>query len=201
LETLRLHQGRYWLLNGHLARLKRSAAALGFPFDTIAILKSLLSAALHHKEGQWRVRLCLSQHGNVNIETLPLEQHPQPLNIVMAKTAITRSNPWLRHKTTRRDMYPALPHAREEIFDVLLFNELGEVTEFTRGNLVIEREGLLITPALSCGVLPGIFREKLLHRKRIKESIIHIDDLAQAKMIWFINSVRGAIAVNPNTTR
>ena len=49
---------------------------------------------------------------------------------------------------------------------------------------------------LTVTVFPsGVFREMLIAKKRIKEKIITKEELAQANNIWFINSVRGAIAV------
>lgn len=195
LETLRLHQGRYWLLRGHLQRLQRSARALGFSYDPARIAAALTSAARQHPTGQWRVRLLLAAQGVVNIEVLPLDALPATPQFALASVPIASSHPWLRHKTTRRGIYAELMNKQEGIFDTLLRNERGELTEFTRGNLVIELQGELITPAASCGLLPGVLREVLLKRKRIHEGIVTKDDLRCAKQVWFINSVRGAVAV------
>lgn len=195
LETLRLHQGRYWLLRGHLKRIERSAIALGFPFDGKRVSESLNSAAREYPHGHWRVRLRLSASGEVSIEVLSLDMLPRSAQVVMANAAVASGNPWLRHKTTRREAYAALMKEQAGIFDALLYNERGELTEFTRGNLVVERQGRLITPMATCGLLPGVFREILLARKRVQEKIVTLDDLAGANNLWFINSVRGAVAV------
>jgi para-aminobenzoate synthetase/4-amino-4-deoxychorismate lyase len=81
------------------------------------------------------------------------------------------------------------------IYDTLLYNERGELTEFTRGNLVIELDGHRVTPPLTCGILPGVFRKMLIARKRVKERVVRKDELARAKGIWFVNSVRGFVPV------
>ncbi|MGA8863567.1 MAG: chorismate-binding protein [Gallionella sp.] len=195
LETLRLHQGRYWLLRGHLRRIERSAIALGFVFDGNKVSESLKAAAGQYPDGHWRVRLRISAIGEVSIETFPLDTLVTSPQVVMASAAVASGNPWLRHKTTQRGVYAALARNREGIFDTLLYNERGELTEFTRGNLVIEIQGRLITPAAACGLLPGVFREALLTRKRVQEAIVTRDDLVLASNIWFANSVRGAVAV------
>lgn len=88
-----------------------------------------------------------------------------------------------------------MTHNQAGIFDTLLYNERGELTEFTRGNILIELEGELVTPATICGLLPGVFREILLKRKRVHEAIVTRYDLMNAKRIWFANSVRGAFEV------
>ncbi len=195
LETIRLHQGRYWLLHGHLQRIKRSALTLGFPFEEQKVIASLKAVANQYPNGQWRVRLLLSAKGEVNIEALPLELIPALPKIAMANVAVASDNPWLRHKTTRRELYTVLMQKHPEIFDTLLFNERNQLTEFTRGNLIVELQGHLKTPASSCGLLPGVFRNILLDRKKIHEAILTKNDLLHATNIWFANSVRGAVKV------
>jgi para-aminobenzoate synthetase/4-amino-4-deoxychorismate lyase len=200
LETLRLHQGRYWLLRGHMKRLAKSAHALGFDFDEAVITQALQSHARLHHDGNWRVRLMLAPAGKARIETLPLDvpaldTHSGAPLIALASAPIPSTNPWLRHKTTRREIYSGLASQQAGIFDTLLHNERGELTEFTRGNLVVELGGRLLTPPADCGLLPGVYRDVLLARKVIREGIVRIDGLAHANRIWFINSVRGAVAV------
>lgn len=195
LETIRLHQGRYWLLRGHLKRIERSAIALGFVFDAKSIMKSLKATAEHYSNGQWRVRLRLSTGGDVNIDVLELNTIPHCPHFVMASDYVASDNPWLLHKTTRREIYTSLMSIQAGIFDTLLCNERGELTEFTRGNIVIELQGRLITPVVTSGLLPGVFREILLTRKRVHEATMTKDDLMNSQRIWFVNSVRGAIAV------
>jgi para-aminobenzoate synthetase/4-amino-4-deoxychorismate lyase len=126
---------------------------------------------------------------------MPLDRLPLSAQVVMASAPVASGNPWLRHKTTRREVYTALMKEQAGIFDTLLYNERGEMTEFTRGNLVVERQGRLITPPVTCGLLPGVFRETLLARKRVQEGIITMDDLACTNKVWFVNSVRGTVAV------
>jgi para-aminobenzoate synthetase/4-amino-4-deoxychorismate lyase len=158
-------------------------------------MAALLMIVNQYSKGQWRVRLRLSAHGEVNIDVFPLDTIPRLPLIVVAKTAVASDNSWLRHKTTRREIYTSLMDNSPEIFDTLLFNERDELTEFTRGNLIIELHGQLITPLAACGLLPGVLREKLLNRRRIREAILTKDDLLCASNIWFANSVRGVVKV------
>jgi len=195
LETIRLHQGRFWLLNGHLKRMERSACELAFPFHENKILEALSLTAKKYSQSQWRVRLRLSCTGEVNVDVLPLDTIPRLPRIALASTAVASDNPWLRYKTTRREIYSLLSIKQDDIFDTLLFNERGEITEFTRGNLLIKKQGRLLTPAFNCGLLPGVLREILLKRNRVHETIVTRDDLRQAKNVWFANSVRGVIPV------
>ncbi len=196
LETLRLHRGRYWLLRGHLERLERSARALGYVFSRDALAAALAAEARLHPTGDWRVRLRLAAGGQVHAEVLPLDPAPARPRFALAAQPVDSANPWLRHKTTRRELYAAHAAAAPEIFDTLLHNEKGELTEFTRGNLVVEMQGRWLTPPAQCGLLPGVYRAALLARRRIVEQILHVEDLRHADAIWFVNSVRGALRVD-----
>jgi para-aminobenzoate synthetase/4-amino-4-deoxychorismate lyase len=195
LETLRLHRGRYWLRRGHLARLARSAATLGFHHDRRRIDAALDEAAHAHPEGQWRVRLLLTAAGDTKITAYPLDSPPAIAAVGRAVGPGASANPWLCHKTDRRGLYEELASAETGIYDTLLYNERGEATEFTRGNLVVEIDGSRLTPPVACGLLPGVLREALLASRRIEEGVVAIDDLARASRVWFVNSVRGVLPV------
>ncbi|NJD35834.1 MAG: bifunctional aminodeoxychorismate synthase component I/aminotransferase [Betaproteobacteria bacterium] len=199
LETLRLHRGRYWLRRAHMERMTRSALALGFPCDDARIAEALAVAANRHRSGDWRVRLRLAIDGAAQVEVFALEPQPAMTSaaamVAVAASPVDSANPWLGHKTTRRGLYESLAVAKEGIFDTLLHNERGELTEFARGNLVVELDGRLVTPPLACGLLPGVYRHVLLARKRVSEQIVKLSDLEHATALWFINSVRGAVAV------
>ncbi|MBU1237314.1 MAG: chorismate-binding protein [Gammaproteobacteria bacterium] len=193
LETLLWRRGRFWLLAEHLARLERSAVALGFDFAREAILAKLEEAARGFDGGRWRMRLRLAMDGAVAIDAEPIIRKRGEVFCGLAKRPVDSANPWLRHKTTRRGIYDAL--AIPDLFDTLLFNERGEATEFTRGNLVVRRGGRLLTPALDCGLLPGAFRAALLARGSIREAAMSVAEVESADAIWFVNSVRGALPV------
>jgi para-aminobenzoate synthetase/4-amino-4-deoxychorismate lyase len=77
------------------------------------------------------------------------------------------------------------------LFDTLLVNECGELTEFTRGNVALLIDGKWLTPALDCGLLPGTYRAELLARGRIAEAMLEPADLGKAQQVAFFNSVRG----------
>ena len=77
-----------------------------------------------------------------------------------------------------------------EAFDILLWNQDGELTEFTNGNVVLEINGELWTPPVSSGLLAGTYRDRLLKKGEISEKVLTHSDLKMATKIWFINSIR-----------
>lgn len=193
IETLRLEAGRYWLLDRHMSRLQHSAEYFGFACDPEAVRHALERNARQHPDGAWRVRLLLGRDGGVKLEAQALEANPALVRVALALAPIDSNSETLRHKTSERAIYAPHAPAGEDVFDTLLFNERDEITEFTRGNVVIELDGKRITPPVSCGLLPGVLRAELLERGGVSEAIVTRADLACATRVWFINSVRGEL--------
>lgn len=193
LETIGLQNGKYILLEHHLARIKKSASYFDYPFDEVDLRKQLSKIAEKYTKNNYRVRVLLDQHGKYFFEsdkvTLPITSP----KVTLATKPIQKDNPFLYHKTTNRTIYEE--HKQSDFFDVLLWNEQEHITEFTTGNIVLEFNGELVTPPITCGLLPGTFRQSLLEKKVISEKVIRKSDLQQCENIWYINSVRKWIKV------
>ena len=74
---------------------------------------------------------------------------------------------------------------------MLLYNELGEITETTIANVAVEIGGRLCTPPVACGLLAGTLRAALLAQGRIVERVIGIRELRTNARLILFNSVRG----------
>ncbi|MBX6396528.1 MAG: aminotransferase class IV, partial [Alicyclobacillaceae bacterium] len=116
--------------------------------------------------------------------------------VAVAQRPVSSENCFLFHKTTHRAVYEEHRRLFPEVFDVLLWNENREITEFTNGNVVLEMGGRKYTPPVSCGLLAGTFRAELLEKGEIVEERLTLEDLQRAERIWFINSVRGWVPVH-----
>lgn len=196
LETLRLEQGTYTLLERHLDRLGEAACYFDIPIEMPAIRAALAENRDRWPQHSYRVRLLVAQDGTIAVESTPLaEQTGEMLPVALASTPISRNDRFLFHKTTRRDIYEQQRQQQPEVFDVLLWNEEGELTEFTIGNLVIEQGGVCWTPRRESGLLAGTFRAELLERGMIRERVLTRADLLAADRVWLINSVREWVPV------
>lgn len=197
LETLRLDADGYHLLEEHLARLEASAEYFDFPVSMADARAALGRHAEEHAGGgARRVRLLVSACGRARVESEPLgETPPAPRRVAYALTPVDSSDRFLFHKTTRRGVYEARRAERPGLFDVLLWNERGELTEFTNGNLVVELDGGRWTPPRESGLLAGTFRADLLRRGEVAERVLTKRDLTRAARVWFVNGVRGWVEV------
>ena len=181
----------FYLLNRHLARILDSASYFDIPTSK-ENLEEYLDQVSSKFSSARRVRLLLDQSGSLESEAVPYQpaQLDQPLNIRLAKEAVDSSNIFLFHKTTQRDVYESALRDFPGTDDVLLYNELGELTEFTIGNLVVELDGDIFTPPIACGVLPGTFRAHLLETSQVVERTMRVKQLQDFAKIFRVNSIR-----------
>jgi para-aminobenzoate synthetase/4-amino-4-deoxychorismate lyase len=194
IETLRW-SGGYVRLPLHLERLAASAAALGFRFDRERALGQLSEIEASFPVGEdWRVRCELRRDGTFGITTAPMPVATDvPVRIALAGQRVDAGDPYLRHKTTRRTVYErAFAEASEQgCDDTLLLNRQGFATETSRSNIFVERDGLLLTPPLEHGLLPGVLRRELIEAGAAREAPLRLEELWQAER-WFVgNSLRG----------
>ena len=195
LETLALQDGVLRNAPDHVARLARAAAHFGYPWDVSQVDTCLVQWVTAHPKGLWRVRLRLNARGQVQAEAFALEAAPAQVKLTLAATAFEAAgSEFVRFKTTRRAHYDAFAPQVPGVFDTLLWNRQGELTECTRGNVALQLDGQWVTPPLSCGLLDGIGRARYLREGRLVEAVVRREDLPRATGLAFVNSLRGWIA-------
>ncbi|HEY2009227.1 MAG TPA: aminodeoxychorismate synthase component I [Rhizomicrobium sp.] len=190
IETLR-HENGFVRLKQHLARMQASALALGFPFDQEAA-RVALDAAIQGRAGASRVRLMLDEAGQHLATAHDLPSNPPHWTYRISPVPTQSGDLLLRHKTSWRELYDRDHPGCDEI---VFRNERGELTEGARSNIFIRRDGVLLTPPLTAGLLPGILRAELIARGEAREAILTPDDLRGE--IWLGNSLRGLIPAKP----
>jgi len=193
LETLLWTAGDgYALLEYHIRRLTQSADYFGFQVDLRAVRDKLANLADSLSPVPHRVRLLVSRQGGIRGEATPMDVALMSFDdLTSAKLPIDPGNVFLYHKTTRRSVYEDAVRSRPGYNDVLLFNDAGEITESTVANVAVEIDGVLWTPPVSCGLLPGTQRAWMLDQGRMRERIISIREALESPNIYLMNSVRG----------
>lgn len=79
--------------------------------------------------------------------------------------------------------------------DALLFNEKGYVAETSMCNIFFEREGVLYTPHIENGILPGVVRDWIIQNFKTIEGDFTKEDLYQADCVFITNSLMGIMPV------
>ena len=191
IETFSVEHGVPKYVCEHLQRMQKSAETLGFPFDETAARTALSTAAC----GDGILRLELSRGGRFSVSTRPLSES-KTARVEISETRVDSRNIFLRHKTTKRDWYAAATRkiAAGEVYDVIFQNERGEITEGSRSNIIVEKDGKFYTPPAECGLLEGVGRRVL--SDKLTEKILYTSDLYSADAIYSLNSVRGLKKVN-----
>ena len=209
LETMLWTRGQgIFLLDRHLNRMADSARYFGFGFDRGAAAQALDSLARTFDGHRYRIRLLQYRNGPPMLEHEAMyagggedPSHSACPVIALAPRPVDPDNPFLYHKTTRREVYERALSSVSGCDDVLLWNKDGFVTETSIANVVATIDGQRVTPPVACGLLGGTYRQWLLDRGEIRERVIHIDDLSRVDEFTLINSVRGEIPAQLRTLK
>lgn len=194
IESL-LWNGQYPLLASHLQRMEASARYFSFVFDRSEAEELLHSnARMISPEVPHKVRLTLDRQGTMRIDNTNLNSRTESGLVMISPRCTSSADRFLYHKTTHRQLYNEMfERAQQEGYDdVLFFNERKELTEGAISNVFVEVGGKLLTPPVSCGLLPGIYRQYLLATNPLAaERILNLEDLLNADAVYICNAVRG----------
>lgn len=192
LETLALVDGHYRHAPLHLARVASAAVHFGFTAADGAAAQALAELAARHPQGAWRVRLLVDARGQARTEAFSLPESPATVRLQLADRPLAEAHSeFTRFKTTRRAHYDAFTPTEPGVFDTVLWNEQGEITECTRGNVAMRVRGRWVTPPLHCGLLGGVARGVALASGQLVEAVVQVNDLPQVQDWAFLNSLRG----------
>ncbi|MFN0114105.1 MAG: aminotransferase class IV family protein [Paracoccaceae bacterium] len=191
IETMLWDGAAFPRLSLHMARLARSARALGFLHDPRAVQAALTAVAPPGAPA--RIRLTLGQPGDTEATAAPLPPAVPVWRLSLAPDRLSSADPFLAHKTTRRALYDrtraALPAGADE---AIFLNERGEVCEGTIANVFFDDGHGLMTPPLSCGCLPGVLRAELIASGRCREAVLTETALPRVRLCAG-NALRGLI--------
>ncbi len=175
----------------HMARLRRSARALGIaPQGVDAALDSITG------DGPLRLRLTVDTVGQATVTATVF----QPLDpgagwrVAIHPQWLDPADPWLRHKSTQRALYDkARADLPSGIDEWIFLNTGGALCEGAITNLYIDTGDTLLTPPRACGLLPGIGREVLIAEGRARPMRLTPQDIKDARAFYVGNALRGLI--------
>ncbi len=193
IETMRFEpETGIALLEHHLARMKASAAELGFEFDRHAA-RNQIQALSFELEAPAKIRLLLARSGAVALESAPVpDPLDQPATCIALPLPVDPTDWRLQHKTSDRSFYSDALETAHGLgaVEAVLVREDGLVTEGSFSNIFVAGdEGVLKTPPLTLGLLPGVLRSDLIESGKAIEGELTLADLDQGFVLG--NAVRG----------
>lgn len=224
-ETMRTYNGRPFLYDRHMRRLRKSSAmiALDVPFTDEAladrIQETMRAAALDGAEAYIRVLLTRG----VGDLTYDLRATPSPSLVIIVKpqvdpppeayergvpvviVSIVRNhpasvNPMIKSNNLMNSALAMQEAYRSGAFEGVMRNYRGELSECTTSNLFIVKNGAALTPPLDSGLLPGITREFVFDLGRetgipVREQVLRDEDLFQADEAFLTSTTREAVPI------
>jgi len=200
IETMKFENGKIFLFDEHIERLKNASDYFLFLFQEKKIRRTIEKVLLKLDiNKKYRIRLKLNKWGKINFDINELKNELGEIKIIISSKTINSNNNFQYFKTTNRELYNDEYDcfSGKGFFDVIFINEKNHVAEGAISNIFLNKGGMLYTPPVSSGVLPGVYRKYFLQNNlNVKEEILYKDDLLIADEIILTNSVRGKIKVD-----
>jgi len=202
-ETMRSYNGRIFRLDEHIERLYASCKSLSINLNEKPRgIKSLIKkefAASKIKDAHIRISVDLDKKTSIIIKKI--NKYPEEYyetGVKIATVAVRRNisaalEPRIKSSDFLWGVMAKLEPNKDGIFEQLILNHDGFLSECTVSNIFIVKNTGLFTPSLSSGILSGITRQfviDLAGRLRIdtKETFLTRHDLYNADEVFLTNT-------------
>ena len=190
-ETIGIEKGTPILLEKHLKRLERAA---DFQKKRPEVQKEF--DGLEH----CALKLMLTKENAVyslRANHYTPENYEKGFIMDVSKVKRNETSPLVYHKTMNYgDCILEKRNATAAGMDERLFlNTKKQISEGTVSNVFFVRKGVIYTPKVSCGLLPGILREYLCDTEEVEETYIYVQDLKWYEECFVTNSLMGIMPV------
>jgi len=216
-ETMAAYDGKVFAYDLHHARLIKSAEVFALPVPERSVISAAIAEVIeanHYHQGRYRIRLTLSgganqlgggrQQGDVMVtaqaarsadsasdsgsDLAKLAWVPFVIN-ERAATAGVKSTSYADHVLAYRH---ALNAGADE---ALMFNSQGHLAEGSMSNVFVVKDGVVQTPSLASGCLPGVTRQLVINLCAdldlpVEECQLGVQDIDNADEIFLTSSLR-----------
>lgn len=215
-ETIRARDGRPLRLAAHCARLRAGAEVLDLPvpISDEALDRALEETLKANAVTDGVLRLTLTR-GPGPRGLLPPPQ-PRPTLLITAAAEASSPSPIraVIATTTRRNEHSPLSRckcinyldnilarleaAKRGADDALLLNTAGRLAGTTMANLFLVIDGVVVTPPVADGALPGVIRAEVVKAAGAGERSLKPEDLARASEAFVTNclGIRALVSVD-----
>lgn len=217
-ETMRVFEARVPYLKYHWQRLVNSAKQLRLclPFDYYAFRNAVTLLIAKENLTDAGLRLTVTrgigkrglieqgdEQGYYFLHHFKLSNPLLPWRLIFSSIRSNETSPLVKHKSLSylEPIFVKKEAIAAHADDALRVNSKGYLTETSCANFFMVQNGVLRTPKIADGVLPGVMRRTifgLCHNKGIpiEEASLVKEDLNHASEIFISNALYGLIAVS-----
>jgi branched-chain amino acid aminotransferase len=223
-ETLRTYGRKPFLYDRHLRRLRRSAEliALPIPFtdaDLGVQIRATMAAADFASEAYIRI-VVTRGIGDLSYDPAatpdpsvviivkphvdpPPEVYRDGVNVVLVdivRNHPSSVNPMIKSNNLMNSALAMQEAIRRGGYEAVMRNFKGELTECAVANLFVVRDGMVLTPPLTAGLLPGITREYVFEIGQqqgvdVREETLRDEDLFGAEEAFLTGTTREIVPI------
>jgi len=223
-ETMRTYDGRPFLFERHMRRLRRSAGMieLTLPFSDRDLAEQIRKTQAAAKlDGEAYIRVLVTRgvgeltydlkatpHSSIVIIVKPHVDPPAEVyeqGVRVAIVDVVRNhpasvNPMIKSNNLMNSALAMQEALRSNAFEGVMRNYKGELTECTTANLFVVTKDVAYTPPLDAGLLPGITREFLFDVAattgvKVEEKTLRDDDLFGADEAFLTSTTRELVPI------
>ncbi len=201
-ETIALEEGRPQFLREHLQRLETALKFFSLPVSVEQIREAVEEALSRQeaRQGRRALKVAVSRE-NLLVTTREnpycREDYLQGFDTDYSAIRRNETSPFSYHKTLNcgDGIWEKRRAAAAGIREPIFLNTRGQIAEGATTNVFFIREGRLVTPPLSCGMLPGILRAYLCRIYETEEKIVLPEEVAEYEEMFVTNSLLGIMPV------
>lgn len=221
-ETMRTYGGKIYRLDLHLNRLHKAAESLQIkiPYTSEELTEALYQTVKRNNlSGESYIRLSLTRGtGPIGLDPALCDKasviimvkeiainktiYEQGIEAIIVKTLrnpVEATDPGLKSMNFLNNIFAKIEVKKAGKDEGILLNTRGEITEATVDNLFLVKNGVLITPPLTAGILPGITRSLVLEMAsksiETREETLYPKDLYEADEVFLTNSISEIIPI------
>lgn len=212
--TMRVYNGKVFRIENHLERLENSARKLGIAIETPNLTQAIreIIRVNNHKEARLRLTISVGEgtpspdprsctRPTILIISAPYipgsqENYARGFSSIISTIRRNSQSPVTGLKTLN---YLESLLARQEAKtadadEAILLNDKGTVAESSTGNVFLVSRGILKTPLVESGLIPGTVREIVLEMApglgiETEEADITVSELMSADEVFLTNSL------------
>lgn len=197
-ETIAIENNKPLLLSYHLERLQNSIETFGI--NQTVSKKQIEDYLIKHDLLHHALKIMVSDKNllfTIRPNPYTKEQYSQGFSLDYSPVMRNETSILTHHKTMNYGDC-ILEKRRTKLLgvDELLFlNSRGEICEGTTTNIFFVKSGIIYTPPVSCGLLPGIMRRYIIETYPVVEKVLHLEDISQMEECFVTNSLLGIMKV------